>query len=100
MNGKAPNGIITDQDRAMRNAIEIVFSNTKHRWCLWHILKKFGYHIDKGSIMHVIHVLVYDTLSCEEFEEGWWKMFNHFGLQDNDWLNGLYVERSVGYHAI
>lgn len=49
MYGKAPNGILTDQDRVMQNAIEIVFPNIKHRWCLWHILKKipekFGYHV-------------------------------------------------------
>ncbi|XP_022871194.1 protein FAR1-RELATED SEQUENCE 9-like [Olea europaea var. sylvestris] len=31
MGDKAPHGIITDQDRAMQNAIEIVFPNTKHR---------------------------------------------------------------------
>ncbi|XP_022856495.1 protein FAR1-RELATED SEQUENCE 5-like [Olea europaea var. sylvestris] len=34
MHSQAPNGIITDQDRAMQNAITIVFPNTKHRWCL------------------------------------------------------------------
>ncbi|XP_022872026.1 uncharacterized protein LOC111391106 [Olea europaea var. sylvestris] len=31
MYGHPPHGIITDQDKAMQNAIEIVFLNTKHR---------------------------------------------------------------------
>ncbi|XP_022885539.1 protein FAR-RED IMPAIRED RESPONSE 1-like [Olea europaea var. sylvestris] len=31
MHGQAPNGIITDQDRAMQNVIQIVFPNTRHR---------------------------------------------------------------------
>ncbi|XP_022862652.1 protein FAR-RED IMPAIRED RESPONSE 1-like [Olea europaea var. sylvestris] len=34
MHSQAPHGIITDQDRAMQNAIQIVFPDTKHRWCL------------------------------------------------------------------
>lgn len=34
-------GIITDRDRAMQNTIQIIFPNTKHKWCLWYILKFF-----------------------------------------------------------
>ncbi|XP_022893920.1 protein FAR1-RELATED SEQUENCE 1-like [Olea europaea var. sylvestris] len=98
MYGKAPGGIITDQDRAMQNAIEIVFPNTRHRWCLWHILKKlpekFSYHGEKGSILHAIHELVYDTLSCKDFKEGWMNMVEHFELQDYVWSTGIYKERS------
>ncbi|XP_022875791.1 protein FAR1-RELATED SEQUENCE 5-like [Olea europaea var. sylvestris] len=74
MHGLPPHGIITDQDRAMQNAIEIVFPNTKHRWCLWHIMKKlpekFGYHVDKGSMFSSLHNLVYDSQTIDEFEEG------------------------------
>jgi len=40
MGNKAPDGIITDQCKAMKNAIVVVFPNTKHCWCLWHIMKK------------------------------------------------------------
>ncbi|KAF5458998.1 hypothetical protein F2P56_022990 [Juglans regia] len=40
MDGIAPKAIITDQDRAMKNAIKIVFPESRHRFCLWHILKK------------------------------------------------------------
>ncbi|KAM1790046.1 hypothetical protein ACFX14_034059 [Malus domestica] len=34
MSGHAPSGIITDQDKAMKKAIEVVFPNTRHRLCL------------------------------------------------------------------
>ena len=40
MSNKEPLGIVTDQCKAMKNAIEIVFPNARHRWCLWHIMKK------------------------------------------------------------
>ncbi|XP_022877014.1 protein FAR1-RELATED SEQUENCE 5-like [Olea europaea var. sylvestris] len=93
----APHGIITDQDRAMQNAIQVVFSNTKHRWCLWHILKKLpeklGYHVDKGSIFGAIHGLVYDLQSTGKFEVGWKTMIDTYELHDNDWLSGLYKNR-------
>lgn len=86
MNDQAPDGIVTYQDRVMQNAIQFVFPNTKYRWCLWYILKnlseKFGNHNAKVSIMHAIYVLVYNTISYENFEEGWLNMFDHFELRD------------------
>ncbi|XP_022857692.1 protein FAR-RED IMPAIRED RESPONSE 1-like [Olea europaea var. sylvestris] len=97
MYGKAPHAIITDQDRAMQNAIEIVFPNMKYRWCLWHILKKlpkkFGYHVDKGLIFGAIHSLVHDSMSEKEFEEGWMAMINTYSLHENNWFLGLYENR-------
>ena len=40
MGGVAPKNIITDQDFAMRSAIDEVFLNIIHRNCRWHIMKK------------------------------------------------------------
>ncbi|XP_052193932.1 protein FAR1-RELATED SEQUENCE 5-like [Diospyros lotus] len=98
MEDQAPTGIITDQDRAMQNAIEIVFPNTKHRWCLWHILKKlpekFGNHSCKASILLAIHDVVYESHSLEVFEQGWSSMIEKYALHDNDWLSGLYTQRA------
>ncbi|XP_052197227.1 protein FAR1-RELATED SEQUENCE 5-like [Diospyros lotus] len=97
MEDQAPAGIITDQDRAMQNAIEIVFPNIKHRWCLWHILKKlpekFGNHSCKAYILSGVHEVVYESQSPEEFEEAWNLMIEKYALHDNDWLSGLYKER-------
>ena len=47
-------GIITDQDRAMQNAIEIVFLNTRHRWCLSHNLKKVPEKLRRYAEYHAI----------------------------------------------
>ncbi|XP_073138575.1 protein FAR1-RELATED SEQUENCE 5-like [Henckelia pumila] len=98
MKFKSPQGIITDQDRAMQNAIEAVFPNSKHRWCLWHILKKlpekFGYHCQKASILSSIHELVYESQSTNEFEQDWFSMLDMYELQNNDWLIGLFRKRT------
>jgi len=40
MYDKPPEGIVTDQCKAMHNVIQRVFPNTRHRWCSWHIMKK------------------------------------------------------------
>jgi len=98
MEGQTPIGIITDQDRAMQNAIQIIFPNTRHRWCLWHILKKlpekFGGHAHKGSILSDVHEMVYESQSPEEFERGWSSFIDMYTLHNNDWLSGLFKERS------
>ncbi|GLT54152.1 hypothetical protein SLA2020_273750 [Shorea laevis] len=74
MNGKAPSAIITDQARAMKNAIEIVFpKTTRHRYCLWHIMRKlpekFGAHAQFNGIKSALSTCVYDSQTCAEFEK-------------------------------
>ncbi|XP_020080380.1 protein FAR-RED IMPAIRED RESPONSE 1-like [Ananas comosus] len=97
MSERAPKAIITDQDKAMQNAIARVFPNTRHRWCLWHITKKipeklrsYGeYHSMKSVMMDAI----YESLTEIEFEEKWKRMIACYALENNQWLSGLYEER-------
>ncbi|KAH9752432.1 protein FAR1-RELATED SEQUENCE [Citrus sinensis] len=86
-----------DQDKAMKAAIENVFPSTRHRWCLWHILKKIpekleGYK-EYRDISNVLHCAVYDSQSSVKFEETWHHMIVEFELEGNEWLQGLYNER-------
>ncbi|GJX23892.1 regulation of nuclear pre-mRNA domain-containing protein 1B [Tanacetum coccineum] len=37
---KEPIMIVTDQDGAMKRAIEAVFTKAKHKLCMWHIMQK------------------------------------------------------------
>ncbi|RYR68376.1 hypothetical protein Ahy_A03g014874 [Arachis hypogaea] len=39
MNGKRPDAVITDGAKAMKLAIEKVFSDAHHRLCRWHLLR-------------------------------------------------------------
>ncbi|CAH9119579.1 unnamed protein product [Cuscuta europaea] len=98
MEGCAPMGIITDQDRAMQNVIKIVFLNAKHRWCLWHIMKKvpekLGGLAQKDDILDALHECIYDSQYVQEFEHKWIEMLQRFSLQDHEWLDVMYNERT------
>ncbi|XP_042974916.1 protein FAR1-RELATED SEQUENCE 5-like [Carya illinoinensis] len=92
MDGNAPKAIITDQDRAMKNTIAIVFPNTRHRFCLWHILKKVpkklgSYDSYKTGMKSALMKCVYDTQCVDEFEKCWDQLLTTYNLGDNAWTN-------------
>jgi hypothetical protein len=64
MNGQAPSAIIIDQDRAMKSTIAKDFPNTRHKFCLWHIMgklpEKFGAHAECSDIKSALQ-------TCDEF---------------------------------
>jgi len=98
MDGIAPKAIITDQDRAMKNGIAIVFPMTRHRFCLWHILKKVpkklgSYGSYKTGMKSALMKSVYDSQSVEEFETSWDQLITTYNLHENAWLQSLYAER-------
>ncbi|XP_061355363.1 protein FAR1-RELATED SEQUENCE 5-like [Gastrolobium bilobum] len=99
MNGKHPVAIITDQDMAISNAVAKVFPNTKHRFCLWHIMKKFPeklshvYH-EHASFKKNLNECIWSSKSAEEFEERWQHLLIQYSLHGNEWLHGLYSIRS------
>jgi hypothetical protein len=98
MKGRAPKAIMTDQDRAMKNAIARVFPEARHRYCLWHIMRKlpekFGAHANFDGIRRALNTCIYDCQTCEEFEENWKILLESYHLQDNAWLHGLYSEKT------
>ncbi|KAF5473666.1 hypothetical protein F2P56_010265 [Juglans regia] len=96
MDGIAPMAIITDQDRATKNTIATVFPETRHRLCLWHILKKVSeklgsYAAYRSGLKTRLMKCVYDTQTIEEFEKCWAKFINTYDLHENPWLKSLYA---------
>ncbi|XP_059444592.1 protein FAR1-RELATED SEQUENCE 5-like isoform X2 [Corylus avellana] len=98
MNNRAPSAIITDRTRAMKNAIVRVFPKTRHRYCLWHIMRKlpekFGSHDHYNDIRSALNTCLYDSITVDEFEKNWKILIESYQLQDNPWLNRLYRERT------
>ena len=98
MENRAPDGIITDQCKAMKNVIVVVFPNTRHHTCLWHIMKKvpekLGGLTMYKTIKNALKQLVYESTSTINFELGWEQFISSFNLHHNEWLSTLYAERS------
>ncbi|KAL2939689.1 Protein FAR1-RELATED SEQUENCE 6 [Bienertia sinuspersici] len=90
MGGKAPDGILTDQDVAMKKAIAKVMPQTRHRWCLWHILNKLplklGGYDKYDEIKKSLQCAIYDNYTPQEFEETWNGAIDEYFLGENAWL--------------
>ncbi|KAL5712950.1 hypothetical protein ACHQM5_015071 [Ranunculus cassubicifolius] len=76
MGGRHPISIITDQDKAMGLAIARVFPNSRHRYCLWHILKKFPMYLShvyfkKSAFKRAIKFCIRGTYRITDFEKMW-----------------------------
>ncbi|KAF2305111.1 hypothetical protein GH714_001856 [Hevea brasiliensis] len=86
-----PNSILTDQCESMRKAIREVMPNTRHRFCLWHILckvpEKFKGVTDYDSACLEFKAVIYDSLTIEMFERNWNEFVVKHGLERNEWLS-------------
>lgn len=94
MGGKAPIGILTDKDVAMRKALSVVMPQSRHGWSLRHILLKsfskklLGAFERYQEFKEVLHNVIYDSLMPEVFEVDWSSAVKEFDLESNDWLAG------------
>jgi transposase-like protein len=64
---------MTDQDKAMKNAIARVFPETRHRYCRWHIMRKlpekFGTHANFDAIRRALNTCINDCQTCENLRK-------------------------------
>lgn len=60
--GSEPKVVVTDQDPAMKIAIEKEFSNSRHRLCMWHIMEKLSTKV--CTLVLCINILFDITLFC------------------------------------
>nr|XP_043625847.1 protein FAR1-RELATED SEQUENCE 6-like [Erigeron canadensis] len=97
MDGCPPKAIITDQCRSMQAAVTCVFSESHHRLCLWHVMKKvpekLGGLRQYKEIKRILKIHVYESIDTQEFENGWLKMMKDYNLEKNEWLCYLFNDR-------
>ncbi|XP_022870831.1 protein FAR-RED IMPAIRED RESPONSE 1-like [Olea europaea var. sylvestris] len=97
MLGHSPKAVITDQCRAVQDAVREVFPNSRHCLSLWHIMKKFPTKLKEIAqyitIKMILKNIIYDSVKCNEFEDNWRNLINEYNLHDNEWLKSLYDDR-------
>ncbi|GJT69287.1 FAR1-related sequence 5-like protein [Tanacetum coccineum] len=99
--GKAPSIVVTDQDGAMRNAIEAEFGGSKHRLCMWHITQKLPAKVcakiyDETDFKEKLNKIVWNMyIGPEEFEYRWRKLMEEFKLENHKWLTNMFNIRST-----
>ncbi|XP_071680132.1 protein FAR1-RELATED SEQUENCE 5-like [Lolium perenne] len=94
MHGRQPSNIITDQDWAMRSAIQAIFPETWHRNCRWHIMKKANEKLGsflgrRPGLAEEFNSCVDESWTVEEFEARWQEMVLKWELAGNEtfaWL--------------
>ncbi|KAK9665560.1 hypothetical protein RND81_14G119800 [Saponaria officinalis] len=88
--GRAPTVMLTDQCKAMEEAIRKVFPHTKHRLCLWHILqnadKNLRSHPHFTAIDRDMRAVVHESTTELEFQNMWEEMVEKYNLQQNSWV--------------
>ncbi|XP_076906584.1 protein FAR-RED IMPAIRED RESPONSE 1-like [Bidens hawaiensis] len=97
--GSAPKVIVTDQDPAMKQSIAFVFPNTRHRLCMWHIMKKVADKVgaelcnNEDFKCKLYDIVWTDSISPSEFEDKWHAIMVEFELDKNKWFIDMYEIR-------
>ena len=94
---KYPKAIITNQDKAICNAIKKVFPDTRHSYCAWHIKQHELQHLRPYVTLHSDFQESYrewvksDTV--EELETKWKVIRGKYNLDSKCWLSEMYNQR-------
>ncbi|ERN03947.1 hypothetical protein AMTR_s00079p00050740 [Amborella trichopoda] len=95
MNGTMSQTILTDQDLAHKVAIYKELPNTKHAFCIWHLLSKLSgwfslFLCKRYNEFDTDFYKLYNHESIEDFEEGWHALVNKFTLHSNRHINNMW----------
>jgi hypothetical protein len=98
MGGVPPVSIITDGDTAMKAAIDAIFPNAFHRWCLFHIKKKADEKITTSfqanqGLYEDFQDIIDNSLTVEEFETLWPEMIEKHGVEHVEYFGTLWEKR-------
>ncbi|RYR09817.1 hypothetical protein Ahy_B05g078234 [Arachis hypogaea] len=83
----------------MRSALETILPNTRHRWCIWHILKKISHKLISYRRFNQLNTcmkrIVFESKSKNSFERDWHDFIEEYDLYNSRWLNDSIDSRYV-----
>ena len=94
--GHEPHVLLTDQDQAVKAAVEVVFTTSVHRFCMWHIMFKVPVKVKVESSQteafrqRFNNIVWSNELKENEFEDAWHSIILDFNLEDNTWLQTMF----------
>ena len=98
MNATSPPSIITNYCHDVAIAVKKVFPNSRHRFCLRHILNELPEKLagmeKKDEVISTFSTLAYDSVTTLDFDKEWQEMTHQFQLEGNEWLSKLYEVRA------
>jgi len=99
---KHPVSVITDGDLAMQRAISVVWPNSPHRLCGWHIELNLVRNVHNDTLKGAFRVFLYDLCSIEEIERKWQVFLAANKVKEDSWLYQMYEVRQTwcaAYHV-
>ncbi|XP_062028647.1 protein FAR1-RELATED SEQUENCE 5-like [Rosa rugosa] len=83
MEHKQPSSILTDGDESIRNVVERMMPQARHKLCAWHIGRNIGQNVKDAAAQKTIGKLIYSSMTISEWEAAWHSMVVRNGLSDN-----------------
>jgi len=96
MGQKHPISVITNGDLAMQKAIRVVWPNSNHRLCVFHVEQNISRHLHNDEVKAKFKGLLYDRCSVDEIEIKW-ELFlvKHKVKSEESWLHQMYQMRKL-----
>ncbi|KAH6770240.1 hypothetical protein C2S52_015043 [Perilla frutescens var. hirtella] len=97
--GRGPRMIITDQHLGMKVAVKQIFTSTRHRLCMWHIMMKVPEKIpaklknDATFRQRFNDVVWSDVVEPSIFKQQWNSVMVDYGLTEDKWFKAMYEIR-------
>ncbi|XP_019163433.1 PREDICTED: protein FAR1-RELATED SEQUENCE 5-like [Ipomoea nil] len=97
--GKPPLCAVTDQDPAMKIAMDQVIPECRHRYCMWHIMtkvsEKVGPELAKNEVFRksLNDIVWNERISSSDFEVQWQLLMEECNLSEHRWFRKLFAER-------